>query len=725
MNKRHVLFLTAVLGMASPFALAQNAAAPDPQLKTAPITVETGTYNGPLSSLLAAIAKAAGYGLILDTNVDQLQSTPSAGTAAPAAQASAASRPVVYSFQNKPFNEVWPLLMDVYGLSYEIVQVGGQPVLRVGNAPIQRIVTLKNVDAVEASNQAKLFFGTPVYNENPQKDAQGNVIGMTRTLADVKIDSATLRIVPDIRSNSVIVRGTNKEVAEVERALAQLDRADAPRSTTAASNNVQTVYIVKGKQADVVTLMTAQFPDLKVTPVGETGQLVLFGVQSRVNAALELLGRVDVAPSSVSGENQTQRIYQVKGNQKDTQDFLTAQFPSLRVLPVGSTGQLVISGSSAQVTAALNLLAEVDRGLPTAASTVQKVFQLVNASAEEVKATLEGTLSRELMDNAASNANGALLPTANPISALTGEAAAGTTPAATPAAGNAAPAQAATAGAKTEVTIIADKRTNTLIVRGTTEQVAQVAELIPQLDQKVPQINVQVRIQEITQSAGRSLGVNWNASFGGFSVSAGGGGLSAAFDPTRSLVGFNIFPTLTALENQGLTKSIYDGSITMQSGQRALGANTNTQNVSSTAAATIKSGGRLEINIPSAAANVPAIQKQIDYGVNLDFFNPQVAPDGTITMRVRGQINDLTTAVNASTVPNLLQFTNSEAQTTLSLKNGETVLLSGLLKHKETRNNDGVPFLSSLPVVGALFGKQSTKKEETQLLVIITGNVVK
>lgn len=724
MNKRHVLFLTAVLGMASPFALAQNAAAPDPQLKTAPITVETGTYNGPLSSLLAAIAKSAGYGLILDTNVDQLQSAPSTGAAT--TQASAASRPVVYSFQNKPFNEVWPLLMDVYGLSYEIVQVGGQPVLRVGNAPIQRIVALKNVDAVEASNQAKLFFGTPVYNENPQKDAQGNVIGMTRTLADVKIDSATLRIVPDIRSNSVIVRGTNKEVAEVERALAQLDRADAPRNTATTATNVQTVYVVKGKQADVVTLLTAQFPDLKVTPVGETGQLVLFGAQPRVNAALELLGRVDVSPSKGNGENQTQRIYQVKGNQKDTQEFLTAQFPSLRVTPVGSTGQLVISGSSAQVTDALNLLAEVDRGLPTAGSTVQKVFQLVNASAEEVKATLEGTLSRDLVDNAASNANAALLPTANPINALTGQAAAaGTTPAATPAAGNAAQAQAATAGDKTEVTIIADKRTNTLIVRGTTEQVAQVAELIPQLDQKVPQINVQVRIQEITQSAGRSLGVNWNASFGGFSVSAGGGGLSAAFDPTRSLVGFNIFPTLTALENQGLTKSIYDGSITMQSGQRALGANTNTQNVSSTAAATIKSGGRLEINIPSAAANVPAIQKQIDYGVNLDFFSPQVAPDGTITMRVRGQINDLTTAVNASTVPNLLQFTNSEAQTTLSLKNGETVLLSGLLKHKETRNNDGVPFLSSLPVVGALFGKQSTKKEETQLLVIITGNIVK
>ena len=190
-------------------------------------------------------------------------------------------------------------------------------------------------------------------------------------------------------------------------------------------------------------------------------------------------------------------------------------------------------------------------------------------------------------------------------------------------------------------------------------------------------------------------------------------------------MGFNLGATLNTLQNQGLSKSVYDGAITMQSGQRSLGSSGQTQNASADAAATIKSGGRLEINIPSAAANVPGIQKQIDYGVNLDFYNPQVAPDGSITMRVRGQVNDLTTAITASTVPNLLQFTNSEAQTTLTFKSGETLLLSGLLKTKETRNNDGVPFLSSIPVIGGLFGKETTKKEQTQLLVVITGNIVK
>ena len=641
-NRFASLLLTAALSMAAAQTTPATPSVADTSLTNATVSIEIGRYAGPLSSLLAALAKSAGYGLILDTNVDALPqaagttATTGSTTAGTAASTADTARPVVYSFQNKPFNEVWPLLMDVYGLSYDVVTLAGQPVLRVSNTPIQRTVTLKNADATQASQQVKLFFGTPTYSETPQKDAQGNTVGVTRTLVDVKLDSATLRIVPDVRSNAVIVRGTNKEVAEVTRLLAQLDStpgAPSGSASTPETQTVQRVYTVKGAQADIVALLAAQYPGLKVTPVGQTGQLVVTGPQNQLDAALTLLGQVD------------------------------------RVAPV-------VAG--AQIT--------------------QRIFQLVNASAEEVKATLEGTLARDLGTTTSSTTT-----TASTTAATTAPSA----------------AQANTA------TIIADKRTNTVIVRGTADQVAQVADLIPQLDQKVPQINVQVRIQEITEKASRARGVNWSAGFGGFSVSSSNSaGLGVSFDPTRSLLGFNLGASLNALQGQGLSKSVYDGSITMQSGQRSLGASGETQNASSTAAASIKSGGRLEVNIPSAAANVPAIQKQIDYGVNLDFFSPQVAPDGTITLRVRGQVNDLRTTIAANTIPNVLQFTNSEAQTTLTFKNGETLLLSGLLATKTTENKDGTPFLSSIPVVGSLFGKQSTSTEKTQLLVVITGTIV-
>ena len=680
MNKRHALLLTAVLGMATaqtaaptqaPAAPARSAALPvsqvaaaDPQLSAASVSVETGSYAGPLSSLLAALAKSAGYGLILDTNLDL-----SAGAAATAASAQAGAaqpgaapgRPVSYSFRSQPFNQVWPLLMDVYGLSYEVVQLGSQSVLRVGNTPIQRIVTLKNAEATEAATQAKLFFGTPKYTESPRQNEAGQTVGVTRTLIDVELDSKTMRIIPDTRNNAVIVRGTNKEVAEVTNLLGQLDQA-----------------------------------------AGQTAA----GEQAQNQAARPV-----------------QRVYTVRGRAADITALLAAQYPTLRVTPVGQTGQLVLNGAQAQLDTALALLEQVDRPAPVAESqTVQRVFQLVNASAEEVKAVLLGQAETRITEQVTSRSTTVTDQTSQPAIP-------------TPSASTNAQAQQQTVSKTVSTpaqegllsqdapTIIADIRTNKLIVRGTAEQVAQVAELIPQLDQVVPQINVQVRIQEVNERALQSLGLNWRATFGGFNVAVNGGtGLAATFNPTQSFLGFNIFPTLTALETQGLTRRVYDGNVTMQSGQRSLSATGGAQNASSSAAASVKSGGRLEINIPSAAGN---IVRQVDYGLNLDFFSPQVAPDGTITLRIRGQVNQPATPITADSLPNLIDFTNSEAQSTISFRNGQTVLMSGLLGSTETNSSSGVPFLSSLPGVGAAFGEKRTEKTQSQLLVIITGTVVK
>ena len=682
-NRSLTLLISASLGLASlSGAFGQTVQTPaqplpastqstaDSRLAASNVSLEIGTYSGPLSSLLAAVAKSAGYDVIFDTDVDGLSGASSAATsAAPAAPASglgtapAASvapspsntgnRPVVYNFRNTPFNQVWPLLMDIYGLSYEVVQIGPGQVLRIGANPIQRVITLKNANAVDAVNQVKLFFGTPTYSEAQQKDAQGNVTGVTRTLADVKIDSPTLRIVADSRTNSLIVRGTNREVSDVQRLAAQLDQQVASAASSAATNaqTVQRVYSVKGQQADIVAVLAAQYPNLKVTAVGQTGQLVITGAQNQLDAALSLLGSVD------------------------------------RVTPV-----VTVSGPA----------------------TVQKVIQLTNAAAKDVKTVLEGTLQRDLTSTG-------LMGNAVPLLQADG-----TTVIQPPTTASSALSAAPTLATAVQVsapqaTIVADERTNTLIIRGTQAQVDQISQIIPSLDVRVPQVNLQVRIQEINETASRSLGVDWKAGFGNFVVNVASTAVKAIFDPTQALVGFNLGATLSALENQGMTKRVYDGAVTMQSGQRSLGATSAVSNSSSSAAAHVQSGGRIELNIPSGAANVLPIQRQIDYGVTLDFYSPQVAPDGTITVRVSGKVTGEPGDVTNGQV---IRFTNSEAQTTITFKAGETVLLSGLLGTNQATTNDGVPFLSSIPLIGALFGKQTTNTTRSQLLVVITGNVL-
>lgn len=654
------LLLSLALGSASAQTNTPTSISSDARLSAANVSINVGTYGGPLSSLLAAVAHSAGYEVIFDTNVDAAPAAISAGAASATPNSAATTpttSPVVYNFANTPFNQVWPLLMDTYGLSYEVLKVGDKSVLRVGTTPIQKIVKLNNANAQDILNQVKLSFGTPQYSETPVKNSDNQTIGTTRTLTDVKLDSPTLRIVADTRSNSLIVRGTNREVNDVEQTIQQIDNSN----TNAADTNNRRVYTVQGDPADIQKVINAQYPLLKVDSVGQTKQIILSGDEKALTAALNLLNQVDK--------------------------------------PVGS-------GPDIQ----------------------QKVFQLVNANADDVKKVLDNTLKRDI------TANNTTTPPTTPVSAVDAQ-------------GNPVVVSAPTAAVKQntnntntdsnssqeaspagQATIISDKRTNTLIVRGTAQQVAQIAELIPQLDQVVPQINVQVRIQEVSQTAARTLGLTWNASAGAFNLNVGNtSGLAAAFDPTRALVsGLNILPTLTALERETLTKNIYDGSVTMQSGQGSVPLGLPTApNISTTAAASISSGGTIQLNIPSVSGN---ITNPIPYGVNIDFYDPQVAPDGTITMRIHGRVatprTDLST-VGAGTIPYILDFATSEAQSVIKIKSGQTMLLTGLLSSTQNDNSYGVPYLSSIPVLGKIVGNHVTSSGKSQLMIVITANIIK
>lgn len=623
------LLVTAMLGAAS--AQSGTVSPTDARLNVAPVTMNIGKFDGELSSLLAALAKSAGYELVIDGNIDARMAT---GPAAPASTGGMSS--LAYNFTSKPFNEVFPIIIDINGLSYEIMRVGGKDTIRVSNSPIQKVIRLAVAPADQTATRVKLFFGRPTYNDKKE-------------LVDVTLDSSTLRIIADPNANSIIVRGTNREIGDVERLIAEIE-----------SNYVR--------------------PDANAT-----------------------------------GNATAQRVYTVKGTVEDITALLAAQYPSLRVTAVGKTGQLVLNGASAQMDAALALLAQVDRPVVRASGpvVVQKTFTLSNAQATEVKGVLEGTLKTELSSatptviRQTTDANGNVVG-------------AGAQPAQTAQAATT-PVGADGAAAGIGATIIADQRSNSLIVRGTQGQVDQIAELIPLLDQRVPQLNVQVRIQEITETAARNLGIDWTAGFGQFVTKIAAGQISALFDITKPSMGFNIGATLKALESQNLSKAIYEGSVTMQSGQRGRGQSGATENASAGSAATIKSGGRLELNIPSTSGN---ITKQVDYGVLIDFLNPQVTTDGTITLGVRSNVSSLDTPITGSTLPNVLQFANREAQTTLSFKTGQTVMLGGLLTTKERTGSEGVPVLSSIPIIGNLFKNQTTSTEKTQLLIVLTGNVI-
>jgi pilus assembly protein CpaC len=113
------------------------------------------------------------------------------------------------------------------------------------------------------------------------------------------------------------------------------------------------------------------------------------------------------------------------------------------------------------------------------------------------------------------------------------------------------------------------------------------------------------------------------------------------------------------------------------------------------------------------------------YGVGLAF-TPVVLADGRISMRVRPEVSQLSDAgavkLNGFTVPAL---TTRRAETTVELGSGQSFMIAGLLMNSNTNNIEKAPFLGDVPVLGALFRSTKFRRDETELVIIVTPYLVK
>ncbi len=99
--------------------------------------------------------------------------------------------------------------------------------------------------------------------------------------------------------------------------------------------------------------------------------------------------------------------------------------------------------------------------------------------------------------------------------------------------------------------------------------------------------------------------------------------------------------------------------------------------------------------------------------------------DGRISLRVRPEVSQLTSstvAINGYTIPGL---TTRRAETTVELGSGQSFVIGGLLQNTHNNSTDKAPFLGDLPVLGALFRSNSFKRDETELVIVVTPYLVR
>ena len=251
------------------------------------------------------------------------------------------------------------------------------------------------------------------------------------------------------------------------------------------------------------------------------------------------------------------------------------------------------------------------------------------------------------------------------------------------------------------------------------------------------QVMLKVRFLEVDRNAGRQIGVNLNGSNPGGTngVSTGNGGLSCAppctssnfslFQAANTLVGTNVgspFGTvlaevvnkgtkidalISALETKGLLQRLAEPNLVALSGETA----------------SFIAGGQYPVPTPAAVGVAPGFTYE-PYGVQLKF-RPTVLANGIINISINPTVSELdfsnAVTISGTTIPAL---TDRSATTTVELRDGQSFAIAGLLQADNQRNVSQLPWLGTVPVLGALFRSTSYQKDQTDLVIIVTPALV-
>ena len=259
--------------------------------------------------------------------------------------------------------------------------------------------------------------------------------------------------------------------------------------------------------------------------------------------------------------------------------------------------------------------------------------------------------------------------------------------------------------------------------------VGQGTQVVSRLRSATPlQVTLKVKIAEVNRSLLKNIGVNLLASGGGFGIMQGQG---IYLDPVGTkpedavgpqfirnligstitgegrLLGINIMSSLDLAENDGLVATLAEPNLTALSGETA----------------SFLAGGEFPIPVSQSLGSVAIEYKQ--YGVSLAF-TPIVLADGRISMRVRPEVSELSAEgsirLNGFDVPAL---TTRRAETTVELGSGQSFMLAGLLRNSNINNIEKAPFLGDIPILGALFRSTNYRRQETELVIVVTPYLVR
>ena len=468
---------------------------------------------------------------------------------------------------------------------------------------------------------------------------------------------------------------------------------------------------------DVMGLLKpAMSPSGNIAAYQRGNALIITDTASNMKGYLELIDVIDV--DAFKKMNMT--VMQVKNvdvkalNRELTDVFATLGYgkdsSQLMLVPIERLNSLIVfSQSEALLLSAREWIERLDQPSSSEGASVH-IYYVQNDKASTISAMLDQIYGGKKPASPAASKAQSAAPAA-PAPQAPGHA-------------------AARAEGSDDIRIFVYEPSNALIIQSSQRDYQNMLATLKELDRQPKQVLIDALIAEVKLDDSLKYGIQWSLLSGNVNIQQNTGIVSSTIQNPASA----ITPPFGFAAPAGLSAVATDASRFFAALQAL--STTGNVNVLSNPHVLVKNYEKASINVGSdepvatqstqtAVTGTAGIIQNIEYrktGIILTV-TPQITEGGTVSMTIRQEVSDKSTdrTVGNAVYPS---FTKREAETSVVARDGEALVIGGLIQDKVDRIASGIPFLSRIPLLGALFRYTSNTRGKTELVILLTPRVI-
>lgn len=545
-------------------------------------------------------------------------------------------------------------------------------------------IELRSANSVEVVNLLQtVLAGRPVGGGRGLGNRQATVLQFLRDrviseLSDTRgtkpteaeIDGAIkdqVTLTADVRTNSVWISAPESIVTIVSEMIADIEQSSA------GSRKIEQFRLLNADARQMATLLKDIF---NLRQQGESYVLVPVGRTLSPNATN--------ATSPQGAGSATDAADAPNELSAATVTAVPDQRQQLAIAVDPRTNTLIVSGTEEYLGLVRDVVTKLD-GLP-ANEREQRVYHLRNVKAREIETTLksyfkgESDLERTTLGPDRSGSIVRML--------------------------------------EQEVTVVGDEKANKLVISTSPRYMDTVLKIVDELDAAPPQVMIQVLLAEVTLDSNEEWGVDVAVGpIGGqgykVATSATNAGVATGLGvPNLSVSAADFSVLVRALEAQGRLEVLSNPQVMVNNNQKA----------------SIKVGDSIGVAGQTQRSGISgdliSSVDRLDVGILLDV-TPSISADGFVRMDIKPEISQLSTQTTQINKDQTSPIINKRTvDTVVTVKDGQSVVIGGLIQTTEQQRRTKVPILGDIPILGLPFQSRKDTMTKTELLVILTPRVI-